>query len=207
MGRAEVRGQLCCRLISDSILRLFYFYPTWSRWCNSLNKKTQKELYERRQQQIGDEDVSLIFFLYFLGSTTTNGWGNFPWIQLKWLNPPVKVFTNILIVSWYMCGLIWYLKALTMVSCFGGVCWSPVFLFVVPFRSLLYFGMLLTERAATSERTSHGFVQRRMRGVFHQLARCCHFAGHCLKKNELPSFVGRVFFFTHASPLFPVRGL
>ena len=28
-----------------------------------------------------------------------------------------------------------------------------------------------------------------MRGVFHQLARCCHFAGHCPKENELPPFV------------------
>ena len=41
-----------------------------SCWCNSLNKKAQKELYERMQQQIGDEDVFFKFFLYFLGSTT-----------------------------------------------------------------------------------------------------------------------------------------
>ena len=46
------------------------FYPTLASWCNSLNKKAQKELYDRRQQQLGDEDVSFIFFLYFLGSTT-----------------------------------------------------------------------------------------------------------------------------------------
>ena len=62
------------------------------------------------------------------------------------------------------------------------------------FRSLLYYGILLTERAATSERTSQRFVQRLMHGVFHQLARCCHFAGHCLKENELPPFVGRSLF-------------
>ena len=65
-GQAKVRGRLCCCLISDSILRFFYFYPTLTCWCNSLNKKAQKELYERRQQ-IGDEDF---FFLYFLSSTT-----------------------------------------------------------------------------------------------------------------------------------------
>ena len=63
-----------------------------------------------------------------------------------------------------------------------------------PFRCLLYFGILLTERAATSERTSQRFVQRRMRGIFHQLARCCHFAGHCLKENQPPPFVGRSLF-------------
>ena len=53
-------------LYSEGIL----FYPTLSSWCNSLNKKAPKELYEKRQQQIGDKDVSFIFFLYFLGSTT-----------------------------------------------------------------------------------------------------------------------------------------
>ena len=41
---------------------------------NAYTKKAWKLIegitYERRQQQIGDEDVSLIFFLYFLGSTT-----------------------------------------------------------------------------------------------------------------------------------------
>ena len=56
--------------LSDSILRLFYFYPTLPCWCNSLNKKAQKELYESRQQQRGNKDISFIFFLYFLGSTT-----------------------------------------------------------------------------------------------------------------------------------------
>ena len=43
--------------------------------------------------------------------------------------------------------------------------------------------------------TSQRFVLRRMHGVFHQLARCCHFAGQCLKENELPPpFVGRSLF-------------
>ena len=101
--------------LSDSILRLFYFYPTLTCWCNSLNKKAQKELYERRQQQIGDEDVFLKNFSFISWvQQPFNGWGNFSWIQLKWLNPPDKVFKNTLIVSWYMCVLIWYFKALTM---------------------------------------------------------------------------------------------
>ena len=63
-----------------------------------------------------------------------------------------------------------------------------------PFHSLLYFAILLTKRAATSERTSQCFIQRRMRGIFHQLARCCHFTTHCLKENELPPFVGKSLF-------------
>ena len=66
-GQAEVKASCAAVFLSDSILRLSYFYPTLSCWCNSLNKKAQKELYERRQQQIGDEDF---FFLYFLGSAT-----------------------------------------------------------------------------------------------------------------------------------------
>ena len=74
------------------------------------------------------------------------------------------------------------------------VCCLFLPLYASSFRSLLYFGILLTERAATSERTSQRFVQRQMRGVFHQLARCCGFAGHCLKENELPPFVGRSLF-------------
>ena len=75
-GRAYVMGKLFCRLTSEVIL----FYPTLSSWCNSLNMKAQKELYERRQQQIGDEDVSFIFFLYFLGSTTIQ------WVKEFFLN-------------------------------------------------------------------------------------------------------------------------
>ena len=42
-----------------------------------------------------------------------NGWGNFPLIQLKWINLPGKVFKNTLIVSWYICVLIGCFKGLT----------------------------------------------------------------------------------------------
>ena len=59
---------------------VIFFYPTLASWCNSLNKKDPKELYERRQQQIGDEDVSFIFFLYFLDSTTIQ------WVREFFLN-------------------------------------------------------------------------------------------------------------------------
>ena len=68
----EGQGQwakLCCRLISDSIIRLFYFTPRCLVGVTPCTRKAQKELYKRRQQQIGDKDVSFIFFLYFLGST------------------------------------------------------------------------------------------------------------------------------------------
>ena len=63
-----------------------------------------------------------------------------------------------------------------------------------PFRNLLYFGILLTERAATSERTSQCVVQRRTCGIYHLLTRCCHFAGHCWKESEPPPLVGRSLF-------------
>ena len=49
VGSGRGQGKLCCHLISDSIRRLFYFTLKLSCWCNSLNKKAQKELYERRQ--------------------------------------------------------------------------------------------------------------------------------------------------------------
>ena len=44
-------GKLCRRLLSDSILRLFYFYPTLSCWCNFLDKKAAKELYEKNSNR------------------------------------------------------------------------------------------------------------------------------------------------------------
>ena len=73
-GSVRSRSKLCCRLISDSIMRLFYFTPRWLVGVTPWTRKAQKELYKRRQQQIGDEDVSFIFYLYFLGSTTI------PWV-------------------------------------------------------------------------------------------------------------------------------
>ena len=63
MGSGIGQGQAVLQVfLSDSILRLFDFYSILSRWCNSLNKKAQKELYERRQQLIGDKDVLFSFF-------------------------------------------------------------------------------------------------------------------------------------------------
>ena len=58
-----------------------------------------------------------------------------------------------------------------------------------------------------SEKTSQCFVQRQMRGVFQQLARCCRFAGHCLKDNELPPFVGRSLSLYVCVVPFPYQGL
>ena len=70
--RSRASCIMVCFFLSDSILMLLYFYHTLSCWCNSLNKKAQKELYERRQQHIWDKDVFffLKFCFYFLGSTT-----------------------------------------------------------------------------------------------------------------------------------------
>ena len=73
MGSVGVQGQAVLPLDIWLYFEVILFYPTLSSWCNSLNKKAQKELYDRRQQQIGDEDVSFIFFLYFLGSTMDEG--------------------------------------------------------------------------------------------------------------------------------------
>ena len=111
-----------------------------------------------------------------------------------------------------MCVFIWYFKALTMCySLLWCLCLSKsnvlVHNAIGSFRMLLYFGILLTETSATCERTSQPVVYRRMHGVFKQLARCFHFSGHCLKENELLSFVGGPFFFMHTLSLFPVRDL
>ena len=62
------RARLCCRLISDSIFWLFYFTPTLIGRCNTLPKKSSKRIIQKkRQQQIGDEDVSFILsFIYWV---------------------------------------------------------------------------------------------------------------------------------------------
>ena len=117
-GWTEVKGKLCCHLISDSILRLFYFTPhslvDVTPWTRRPKKNYTKEDSNRLETKM--------FLLYFSFISWVqqpfNGWRNFPWIQLKWLNPPVKVFKNTLIISLYMFVLIWYFKASTMVSHF-----------------------------------------------------------------------------------------
>ena len=122
-----------------------------------------------------------------------NRWGNFPWIQLKWVNPPVKVFKNTL------------LKLQQWLVAFGSLSKSSVL--VRSSISSPFIFQHAVNHTATSERNSQHFVQRRMRDVFHQLTRCCHFAGHCLKEMSLLLLSGGPFFFTHASSLFPVRNL
>ena len=54
-------GYLIEILVSDSIMRLFYFTPRWLVNVTPGTRKAQKELYERRQQYIGDEDDYFIF--------------------------------------------------------------------------------------------------------------------------------------------------
>ena len=78
MGSGRGQGKLCYRFLSDSILRLFYSYPTLSCWCNSLKKKAPKEFYERRQQQIRDEDLKN-FFPFI-------SWVQQPWVREFSLN-------------------------------------------------------------------------------------------------------------------------
>ena len=51
-SRTEGQGQrakLCSGLISDSIFRLFYFTPRWLVGVTPCPRKSQKELYKRRQ--------------------------------------------------------------------------------------------------------------------------------------------------------------
>ena len=81
----------------------WWFYLTSASRCNSLNKKGPKKLYKRRQQQMRDEDVSFIFSFISWVQHPFYGWGSFPWVQLKWLNPPVKVSKNTLVVFAYAC--------------------------------------------------------------------------------------------------------
>ena len=130
--QAEVKGKLCYHFF---IWLHILFYPMLS-CCNSLNKKAQKELYERRQQQIGDKDIFKNFSFIFWVQQPFNGWENFPWIKLKWLNPPVKVFKNTLIVSWYICVLI-YLSIWYVLVAFGSLSKSSVLVhsLIGPFRS------------------------------------------------------------------------
>ena len=77
-----------------------------------------------------------------------------------------------------------------------------------PLRSFLYFGILLTETAATSERFSPTWRFRATTLASLAAGRFrCNSVGHPWQENELPPLVEGLFFFTRASPLFPVRGL
>ena len=74
--------------------------------------------------------------------------------------------------------------------------------FVGPFRSFLYFGILLTETAATSERLAPRVALERSRLLPLAAGRFrCHFAGHRWKENELPSLAGRsLFLYVRVAP-------
>ena len=61
----EGQGQwakLCCRLISDSIFRLFYFSSTLTGRCNVLPKKVPKELYKKQKQNTTTDKRRRRFF-------------------------------------------------------------------------------------------------------------------------------------------------
>ena len=58
---------------------LFYSYPTLPCWFNVLDMKAVKELYERREKNIGYDDIFYIFPL-FLSSTTIE------WVRKFFLN-------------------------------------------------------------------------------------------------------------------------
>ena len=78
-----------------------------------------------------------------------------------------------------------------------------------PFRSFLYFGILLTETAATSERLAQRGALERPRWLHLQPEDLDVVTPPVTaeRENELPPFVGDPFFFMHALPLFLVRGL
>ena len=78
-----------------------------------------------------------------------------------------------------------------------------------PFRSFLYFGILLIETTATSERLAQRGALERPRWFPQAVERfrCCHPTGHSWKRMISLLLSGGPFFFTHASPLFPVRRL
>ena len=78
MGFQRSRGKLCRRLICDSILRLFHFTPRCLVDVTPRTRKAQKELYERRQQQIGDEAILFYFPLFPGFNSHSMGEGIFP---------------------------------------------------------------------------------------------------------------------------------
>ena len=126
-GRLRSRVKLCCHLISDSILRLFYFTPCClvdvTPWTRRPKKNYTKEDSNRSETKTFLSYFSFVSWV----QQPLNLWRNFPWIQLKWLNPPVMVFKNMLIISWYMFVLIWYFKAFDMVLvAFGSLSKSSV---------------------------------------------------------------------------------
>ena len=93
-----------------------------------------------------------------------------------------------------------------MLIAFGSLSKSSVLVrsSIGPFCSFLYFGTLLTETTACSERLAQRGALERPRGLPLAAARfrCCNSAGHCWKRMSFLLLSGRSFFFAHASPLF-----
>ena len=94
------RGQAKVKARWVTVFFFFYLIPfrgysiSTPRWLVDVTPCT------RRPQRIIWKKIAtdrrrrrfLLIFLYFLGSTTIQWVREFPWIQLKWLNPLVKVF-------------------------------------------------------------------------------------------------------------------
>ena len=73
----------------QAVLPFFYLAPYWGYFIlphvvfddvSPRTWKAQKELLERRQWQIGDEDVLFYFSFISWVQQPFIGWGNFPWI-------------------------------------------------------------------------------------------------------------------------------
>ena len=110
-----------------SYVTVWYLTPFWGYFILphvvslvQLLEQTDPKRIKRKKSATDRRRSSFVLYFSFISwiQQPFNRWRNFPWIQLKWLNPRVKVFKNTLIVSWYMRVLVWYFKALTMVSRF-----------------------------------------------------------------------------------------
>ena len=70
LGWLEGQGQwarLCRRKISDSIFWLFYFTPRWLVGVMPCPRKSQKELYERKDRNRKETKTFLLYFPLFTG--------------------------------------------------------------------------------------------------------------------------------------------
>ena len=91
-GQAEVKSKLCYRFLSESILRLFYLYPTLSCWCILLEQVDPKRIIQCTSNRDIDSNGDVFFPLFSGFNNHSMGEGIFPeynwngWIpKSRWL--------------------------------------------------------------------------------------------------------------------------
>ena len=85
---------------------IFYPHIVWSVKCLA-PESPKRIIQKKRQQQIRNEDVSLILSFIYWVQQPFHGWGSFSWIHCNSWIPHLRC-QNTLFVFMYVCVRIWY---------------------------------------------------------------------------------------------------